>query len=184
MRRSLLAIPAVVALGAGGFYLWHHETAAPPATSTSTTATTTTTPGAASVQAHGAAKTITTGDGRVIAAPDNHPAGTAQPGGEPSSVARPGKAEASNDPAHAVSPAAPAGTRDFLRTAPGPNGSAATTEKQPPVPMPGMKRLQNKLRTRAACQGPDAEREYAALTGDARRSFAEGCQRAGITLPP
>jgi hypothetical protein len=176
VRRPLLAIPVVLALGAGGYVMFHAGSQATP------------TPSKA------APSTVTTRDGRIIdlsqvrsgvattpatpAAATDSPA-IATTGSAASVVAgSPTTAATSNGSdvaASAVPQVMPAG--DVTRFEETHDKGAA---KPLPMPVRGSQGLQKRLGAMANCQGP----EYATLTGQARSDYAKRCAKAGVTLPP
>ena len=181
MRRSLLAVPVVLALGAGGYAIFHGGSNAvtPPGP-----------PHPATV--------VRTRDGRVIDLADVH-AGVAAPpqaAGSAGPIAETARSTSSSAPAASptnaaaatgsatgsagtsadVPPVMPAGSVARFEANHGPAGAA----KPMPVPVRGTQGLQKHLGAMANCQGP----EYATLTGQARVDYAKRCAKAGVTLPP
>ena len=174
MRRILLLVVPVAALGVGGYYATR-----------GTPADTTTAPAAPKL----APDQFVTRDGRVITL-STHPTAPV--------VAAP---DGSSQPPPAITAPSPSTNPTAVSASPAPaRGSAAAAAQaavgQPtqrdrfddlnhgkhelPVPVPGSAVLQKHLGAMANCQGP----EYATLTGKARTDFAARCAKAGVTLPP
>lgn len=183
MRRSLLAVPLVVALGAGGYAILHGgshtgKAIAPPHPATVVRTRDGRVIDLADVHAGVAAPAPITGSGAPTAATASatSPGGSAAPATSEAATAGSAPIRSAAAISADVPPAMPAGSVARFEAKHASSGAA----KPLPLPVRGSRGLQNKLGAAAQCQGP----EYSTLTGQARIAYAKRCAKVGVTLPP